>query len=237
MNNNQRKLFLIPATLGDTAIAQVIPTYNLEIINNLSSFAVEDERTARRFLIRCGYKNNINNVRFYLLNEHSQERDVPAILTESYPHDLGLMSEAGVPGVADPGALLVREAHSSHIKVVPLAGPSSLILALMASGLNGQQFAFNGYLPVKGPERAARIKFLEKRSEAEHQSQMFIEAPYRNNQLIESLMINLKPVTRLCIAANLTLPDEWIRTKTIYEWKQLQPPDLNKKPAVFIFQS
>jgi 16S rRNA (cytidine1402-2'-O)-methyltransferase len=234
MHDNERLLYLIPSTLGNSSIEQVIPAFNLEVIQSLSHFVVEEEKTARRFLIRCGYKNSIDAVHFYLLNEHTNANEIPSIFTESDTSNLGLISEAGVPAVADPGALLVEEAFRLNIRVIPLAGPSSIILALMASGLNGQQFAFNGYLPVKSIERNARIKFFEKRSETERQSQLFIETPYRNNQLIEALLENCRPGTRLCIAVNLTLPDEWIRTKTIREWRLQPPPDLKRQPAVFI---
>jgi 16S rRNA (cytidine1402-2'-O)-methyltransferase len=237
MHENERLLYLIPATLGESTIEHVIPAYNIEVIKSLSHFVVEEEKTARRFLIRCGVKKELDAVHFYSLNEHTSARDIPSIFTDSGTSDLGLISEAGVPGVADPGALLVEEALRINIRVIPLAGPSSIILALMASGLNGQQFAFNGYLPVKSPERNARIKFYEKRSEAEKQSQLFIEAPYRNNQLTAALLENCRRETRLCIAVNLTLPEEWIRTKTIRAWRLQPPPDLKRQPAVFIIMA
>jgi len=233
----ERKLYLIPSTLGDTEITKVIPAYNLNIMNTLAHFVVEEERTARRFLIRCGYTGNINTILLYLLNEHTPSSEIPLIFTRTGASDLGLISEAGLPGVADPGALLVQEAHRLNIKVVPLAGPSSLLIALMASGLNGQQFSFNGYLPVKPHERSSRIRFFEKRSETENQSQIFIETPYRNNQLLDALISNLKSSTRLCIAVNLTLNGEWIKTKMIRDWKLIPPPDLKRQPAVFIFQA
>jgi 16S rRNA (cytidine1402-2'-O)-methyltransferase len=237
MQINEKRLYLIPSTLGDSALNQVIPDYNLEIIKSLRHFVVEEEKTARRFLIRCGYLPPFDAVKFYTLNEHTRELEIPEIYTDSGESDLGMISEAGVPAIADPGALLVEYAYRLNIKVVPLSGPSSLVLALMASGLNGQHFAFNGYLPVKGPERSSRIKFIEKRSESEGQSQLFIEAPYRNNQLIMALLETCKPTTRLCIAVNLTLGEEWIRTKTIREWRQQAPPDLKRQPAVFILQA
>ena len=237
MTGQQKVLYLIPATLGDTAVTQVLPSYNLEIIQKLKHFVVEEEKTARRFLIRCGYTQEISNIQFYILNEHTRPTEIPLFFSGSGGNDLGMISEAGLPGVADPGALLVAEAHRLNVRVVPLSGPSSLLMALMSSGLNGQHFAFNGYLPVKGPEKVSKIKLLEKKSGLESQSQLFIEAPYRNNQLIESLLANLRPDTRLCIAANITLSDEWIRTSTIREWKMYPPPDLNRKPAVFIIQS
>jgi 16S rRNA (cytidine1402-2'-O)-methyltransferase len=235
MQEFDKQLFLIPSTLSDSNIHQVIPAYNLEVIQKLTHFVVEEERTARRFLISCGYKNDIHSIHFYILNEHNSYTDVPAIFSDSASASLGLISEAGLPAVADPGAMLVAEAHRLGIRVIPLAGPSSMFMALMASGLNGQRFAFNGYLPVKPDERATRIKFYEKRSEGENQSQIFIEAPYRNNQLTEALLANLKPTTRLCLAVRLTSEDEWIRTKTVMEWRKNPPPDIKKKPAVFIF--
>jgi 16S rRNA (cytidine1402-2'-O)-methyltransferase len=230
-----RSLYLIPSTLGKSPVSQVIPPGNLEIMQRLSHYVVEEEKTARRFLVNCGLKDRLDSVRFYSLNEHTQDQEIPGMFTDSGDHDLGLISEAGVPAVADPGAQLVAEAYSRNFRVIPLAGPSSLTMALMASGLNGQCFAFNGYLPVKSPERVSKIRFFEKRSETEKQSQVFIEAPYRNNQLVESLLLNCKPGTRLCIAANITLAEEWIRTKSIREWKINPPPDLKGQPAVFIF--
>lgn len=231
-----RNLYLIPATLGETPVEQVIPAGNLQIIRTLRHFVVEEERSARRFLVHCGLKPILEEVHFYVLNEHTREEEIPQLLNPSGDADLGLLSEAGVPAVADPGARLVEEAGRRKIRIIPLPGPSSLILALMASGLNGQCFAFHGYLPVKPQERANRIRFLEKRSEQEKQSQLFIEAPYRNNQLTAAFLENCRPGTRLCIASDLTLAEEWIRTRTIREWKLQPPPDLKGRPAVFILQ-
>jgi 16S rRNA (cytidine1402-2'-O)-methyltransferase len=233
----EKRLYLIPSTLGDSALNRVIPDYNLEIIQSLDHFVVEEERSARRFLIRCGYKKEISGIRFFILNEHTDERDIPSILKESGDNNVGLLSEAGLPAVADPGSLLVREAHRLNITVIPLTGPSSLMLALMASGLNGQLFSFNGYLPVKPEDRTAKIRFYEKRSEIDNQSQIFIEAPYRNNQLMGAFLSVLKSSTLLCVAMNLSLPDEWIRTRNVGEWTKKTPPDLHKKPAVFIIQA
>ena len=227
-------MYLIPSTLGNSPPEQVIPAGNLEILQSLRCFVVEEERTARRFLIRCGFKDNLDAIHLYTLNEHTREQEIPSIFTDAGEADLGLISEAGVPAVADPGAKLVEVAHRLDIRVIPLAGPSSLILALMASGLNGQCFAFNGYLPVKAHERNNRIRLYEKRSETENQSQLFIEAPYRNNQLTEAFLSNCKPGTRLCIAANLTLDHEWIKTRSVREWRLHPPPDLKHQPAVFI---
>lgn len=236
MSQNLRCLYLIPSTLGESPAEKVLPSANIEIIRSLDHFVVEEERTARRFLIRCGYDKPVNAIRFFTLNEHTPPHEIPEIFVASGNADLGLISEAGVPAVADPGSILVEEAYRRDITVIPLVGPSSLILALMASGLNGQNFAFNGYLPVKNPARANRIRFIEKRSQTEHQAQIFIEAPYRNVQLLSALFEVCQPGTRLCIAANLTLKGEWIRTRTIREWRMDPPPDLKRQPAVFILQ-
>jgi len=236
MNPPAPCLYLIPSLLGDTPVNRVLPEYNLTVIRSLRFFVVEDERSARRFLVRCGYPD-VGSAVLSLLNEHTSLSDVPPMFDACGNNDLGLISEAGLPAVADPGAALVEEALRRNRRVVPLTGPSSLMLALMASGLNGQQFAFNGYLPVKDPERSTRIRFYEKRSEMENQSQLFIETPYRNNQLAELLLRICKAETRLCIAVNITLGNEWIITRTIREWKQSPPPDLKKQPAVFILQA
>jgi 16S rRNA (cytidine1402-2'-O)-methyltransferase len=233
MHPSSSCLYLIPSLLGDTPVSRVIPEYNLNIIRSLRFFVVEDARNARRFLVRCGYPD-VGNAVLYLLNEHSNLIDIPPMFEECGNNDMGLLSDAGLPAVADPGAALVEEAIRRNRRVIPLTGPSSLMLALMASGLNGQQFAFNGYLPVKDPERSARIRFYEKRSETEKQSQLFIETPYRNNQLAEQMLRICKPETKLCIAVNITLGDEWIMTRTIREWKLSPPPDMKKQPAVFI---
>lgn len=236
MNPVPPRLYLIPSLLGESPVNRSLPDYNTGILRTLRHFAVEDERSARRFLVRCGYPQ-VGEAVLYLLNEHTAHTEVPKILDACGMHDLGLISEAGLPAVADPGAALVEEAIRRSRQVVPLVGPSSLMLALMASGLNGQQFAFNGYLPVKDPERSVRIRQLEKRSETENQSQLFIETPYRNNQLAEALMQGCRPETRLCIAVNLTLENEWIMTRSIRDWKRMPPPDLKKQPAVFILQA
>jgi 16S rRNA (cytidine1402-2'-O)-methyltransferase len=234
---NRRSLYMIPSTLGDTSIETVIPAYNILIINKLSHFVVEDIRTARRFLKQCGIQKPIDELIFYELNEHTHDSVIPEILNNSGNSNLGLISDAGVPAIADPGAKLVSEAYRNNMRVIPLAGPSSIVLAMMASGLNGQNFAFIGYLPVKTPDRNQKIRSIEKRSQTEKQSQVFIEAPYRNNQLINALLEQCKPETLLCIAANLTLPDEWIMTKSVQMWKHSPPPDLKNQPAVFIVQA
>lgn len=232
----ERILYLIPCILGESDVKMVIPVQVIEIIHSLEHFVVENERTARRFLIKAGYNKPISKIQFYILNEHTEMQNIPSIFEISGNAHLGLLSEAGVPAVADPGSELVQEAHRKNIKVVPLTGPSSIILALMASGLNGQNFIFHGYLPVKEPERIKRIRSIEKLSKQENQAQIFIETPYRNNQLIRSIIDNCSPHTKLCIAANLTMETEWIKTKFITEW-QHQLPDLKRQPAVFILQS
>jgi 16S rRNA (cytidine1402-2'-O)-methyltransferase len=235
MKNAAPVLYLIPSTLGDTIPQEVISPKALQILKALDHFIVEEERTARRFLIKAGIDKPVDSLTFFILNEHTGKDKLASFFDHSGNLDLGLLSEAGVPAVADPGTDLIRMAHRKGFKVVPLVGPSSVLLAVMASGLNGQQFAFNGYLPVKTNDRIARIRFLEKRSLQEKQSQVFIEAPYRNNQLMQSILENCSPETWVCIASNLTLENEWISTRPVAEWKK-EIPDLNKQPTVFIMQ-
>jgi 16S rRNA (cytidine1402-2'-O)-methyltransferase len=226
-------LYLIPTTLGGDAIRDVIPSYNIQITRTLSRFVVEDVRTARRYLSRLEMPVPISDLSFELLNEHTPIADLSNLIkpmTEGI--SVGLLSEAGVPAVADPGANLVALAHTKGIRVVPLVGPSSIILALMASGLNGQNFAFVGYLPVKPDERAKRIRQLEQRSRDEKQTQLFIETPYRNNQLLESLVHILHPETLVSISCDLTLPTEFVCTLKAKEWK-IKMPDLHKRPSIF----
>jgi 16S rRNA (cytidine1402-2'-O)-methyltransferase len=182
------KLYLIPALIGDTAVENVIPAYIKEIVSGIRHYIVENERTARRMLIKLGIQIPINELKFYILDEHTDRVDIPNFLNITDQEDIGLLSEAGVPAVADPGSEIVALAHLRNIRVVPLVGPSSILLSLMASGLNGQNFAFNGYIPVKGPERTRKLKQLEHRSGIERQSQIFIEAPYRNDQLLKDII-------------------------------------------------
>ena len=235
MNTSAPVLYLIPSTLGDVSPQDVIPQKTLQILKKLDHFIVEEERTARRFLIKTGINKPVDAITFFILNEHTGKENLSSFFENSGNTDMGLLSEAGVPAVADPGTDLIRVAHRMGFRVVPLVGPSSVLLAVMASGLNGQNFAFTGYLPVKTNERAARIRFLEKRSLMENQAQVFIEAPYRNNQLMKSILETCSPETWLCIASNITLEKEWISTRTIAEWKR-EIPDLNKQPSVFILQ-
>lgn len=226
-------LYLIPTTLGSDQWQEVIPQYVAHIARDIRHFVVEDVRSARRYLSRLQMPVPISDLHFELLNEHSTSNDVHSLLKPLFEGEaIGLISEAGVPAVADPGASLVALAHKKGIKVVPLTGPSSIIMALMASGFNGQNFAFVGYLPINPKDRAKRIAELEQRSRAENQSQLFIEAPYRNNQLLSALLATLKPETFLHVSCDLTLPSEIILTQSVKEWKK-KMPDLHKRPSIF----
>jgi 16S rRNA (cytidine1402-2'-O)-methyltransferase len=228
-------LYLFPATLGDSPIDRNLPSHHLQILINLRHFIVEDLRSARRFLKKACPDTVIDELSFSLLNEHTPGNEIPGLLGPAKEgHDLGLLSEAGLPCVADPGSALVALAHEAGIRVVPLVGPSSIFLALMASGMNGQNFAFHGYLPVEKRERVQRIHQLENEAFLKDQTQIFIETPYRNIQLLESLLQACKPDTRLCVAVNLTLEDEWIISQPVAKWRGKGLPDIGKKPAVFL---
>ena len=230
-------LYLIPCPISDeTAPWEVLPASNRAVMDSLDYFIVENTRTARRFLSKAGVARPIETLEFRELNEHTLAgREVEALVEPLLAgRSAGVISEAGVPGVADPGALVVEACHRRGIRVVPLVGPSSIILAMMASGLNGQSFAFNGYLPVKPPERARAIRSFERRAVGEGQSQLFIEAPYRNAKLLEQLVQTLAPTTRLTVAADLTAPDQRIETRTVAQWRERPLPEINKHPAIFI---
>lgn len=234
MTSQKGTLYLIPGPLGDGEVEQVIPFYNLQIIRRLDVFVVEELRTARRFLRKCGFTGNFDETLLFLLNEHTAMEEVPSFLEPAkMGKDIGLISEAGCPAVADPGSALVRAAHESGIHVLPLSGPSSIIIALMASGLNGQQFSFHGYLPVKEPERIKKIKEIERDAHKTGQTHIFIEAPYRNRQMIESITRNCMDQTMLSISCNLTMPDEEVYTDTILNWKK-RSYNPGKRPAVFL---
>ena len=228
-------LILFPVPIGADDIHLSLPSANLELLNSCHTFIVEELRTARRFLKKAGYAHAIDDTTFHLLNEHTSEADTAHYLDAClHGEHVGLLSEAGLPCVADPGMLVTRQAHRLGIEVMPLVGPSSLMLALMASGLNGQSFAFNGYLPVDKHERVQAIRRLEQRALKEHQTQLFIEAPYRNNQMLESLASTLHPETRICVACDLTLPSQYIRTLTARAWlKERAAIDLHKRNTVF----
>lgn len=228
------KLYLIPTPLGEGNPADVLPAPVLELLPNLQCFVVEEVRTARRFLSQAGLKGHIEGLEFHQLNEHTPPAQVEEYLQLfNGGRSVGLLSEAGLPAVADPGSLLVALCHRHGIEVVPLVGPSSLMLALMSSGLNGQSFAFVGYIPAKADERRNALKALEKRSATARQTQILIETPYRNDALLADMLQCLGPGTRLCIAANLTCPDAFIRTRTVAQWKAA-PVSIGKRPCVFL---
>ena len=227
-------LYLIPVTLGDTTIEKVLPSYNKEIILGIKHFIVEDVRSARRFLKKVERSINIDELSFYTLNKHTSAEEISGYLKPLLGGEsMGVISEAGCPAVADPGADVVAIAQRKNLKVVPLVGPSSIILSVMGSGFNGQSFAFHGYLPIDPSERIKRIKVLEQRIYSENQTQLFIETPYRNNKMMEDIVKNCRPQTKLCIAANITCEDEYIKTKTMKEW-QGKLPDLSKIPCIFL---
>ena len=230
-------LYLIPVGLGDNELNNVLPQKNFEIINGITHFIVENVRSARRFLVKSKIKNAIDELTFYEMGKHSNPLDYHRYLDIVLKgKNVGVISEAGCPGIADPGADIVAIAHEKGIKVIPLVGPSSIFLALMASGMNGQNFAFKGYLPVKKPQRIKKLKADEQRSRNEKQTQIYIEAPYRNISLLADMLEILKPSTKLCIAVDVTLKSEFIRTKSVKEWKKSKP-DINKKPAIFLLQA
>lgn len=231
-------LYLIPVTLGDTPIEQVLPSYNHDVVMGIRHFIVEELRTARRFLKQVDKGVDIDQLTFYPMGKHADKALFSQYLEPlRRGEDMGIISEAGCPAIADPGADVVAIAQSEGAKVVPLVGPSSILLALMASGFNGQNFAFRGYLPIGAHDRIATIKRMETLAHNENQTQLFIETPYRNHQMIQDILSVCRPSTRLCIAAGITCGDsEYIRTLTIKQWKQSLStlPDLKKIPAIFL---
>jgi 16S rRNA (cytidine1402-2'-O)-methyltransferase len=230
-------LFLVPSMLGEGEPGDVLPEAVIQTIRGLDSFIAEEARSARAFLRRVGLERQLAAVRIDVLNEHTDARELPRLLEPALNGArVGLLSEAGYPAIADPGAELVALAHRRGLPVVPLVGPCSLLLALAASGLNGQRFCVHGYLPVDAAPRAARIRELEARSRIDASAQLFIETPYRNNQLLAALLDTCEPDTRLCLATELTLRTESIRTLSVAAWKA-SPPDLNRRPTVFVMQA
>ena len=228
------KLYLIPSPLGDYDPEVVIPAPTLDLLQRIGCYVVEEVRTARRYLSRAGLKGHIQELEFHELNEHTSAAEVERLVALFEDgRDVGLISEAGLPAVADPGSALVALCHRHGIEVVPQVGPSSLMMALMASGLNGQSFTFCGYLPAKTEERRSAIKSIEKTSQSKRQTQIFIETPYRNDTMFSDLLQSCRPSTRICIAADITMPDEFIRTKTVAEWKK-ENPIIGKRPCVFL---
>ena len=229
------RLFLLPAALSeDTPPEAVVPAAVLQQARTLRHFVVEDAKTARRWLAACAHPVPMRELAMAELNEHTPAKDVPALLAPLREgHDVGLLSEAGVPAVADPGATLVAAAHAEGIAVVPLVGPSSLLLALMASGLEGQRFRFVGYLPADSAARRAALQELERQSARHRETQLFIETPYRNDALLADVLEACKATTRLAVAADLTAPTEWIRSAAVSEWKS-RPATIGKRPAIFL---
>lgn len=229
-------LYLIPTTLGDNEPLEVLPILVKKRIEEIDSYIAENEKTARRFIKRICPSKRQPSLQFFTLNKFTHETELPNFLEPCLNgENIGLLSEAGCPGIADPGANIVKLAHAKGIKVVPLVGPSSILLALMASGMNGQNFAFNGYLPIDHKERRAELKRLEKLSFEKKQSQLFIETPYRNNKMMEEMCATLQPETMVCVACDLTLSTEFILTKPVSYWKK-NIADLHKRPAIFIIQ-
>lgn len=232
--NNYGKLYLIPSPLGENDPLEVIPGPVLETVKSLDTFVVEEVRTARRYLSKAGLKGHIESLNFTVLNEHTKESEVEAMASLfSEGHNVGLISEAGLPAVADPGAALVALCHRIGVEVVPFVGPSSLMLALMGSGLNGQSFCFRGYIPAKTDERRNAIRNIEKLSAAQNQTQILIETPYRNDSLFSDLVSICAPKTKICIAADLTLPTALIKTKTAAQWRR-EELIIGKRPCVFL---
>ena len=230
------KLYLIPTTLGDTPPLEVLPVSVKKVVENINEFIVENDKSARRFIKQITPEKSQPELILHLLNKYTEQAELPTFLNSCIEgKSIGLLSEAGVPGIADPGADVVKIAHESGIQVIPLVGPSSIIMAMMSSGMNGQNFAFNGYLPIDQKERRNEIKRLERISEDYNQSQIFIETPYRNNKMIEELCNTLNPHTSVCVACDISLPSEYILTKTAGQWKG-KLPDLHKRPAIFIIQ-
>ena len=234
MKTKLGSLYLIPTTLGDNEPLEVLPITVKNIIEQTSTFIVENEKTARRFIKKICPEKSQPSLKLFALNKFTDEADLPSFLQPCLNGiHVGLLSEAGCPGVADPGAEVVKLAHQQNIKVVPLVGPSSILMAMMGSGMNGQSFAFNGYLPIDKGERKTELKRLERLSFEHNQSQLFIETPYRNTKMLEDLCSILENNTHICVACDITLPTEFIKTKTANEWKN-NKEDLHKRPTIFI---
>jgi 16S rRNA (cytidine1402-2'-O)-methyltransferase len=236
MKPQKGNLYLIPCTLGDTPPLEVLPLLVKKAVEHINHYIVEHEKSARHFIKSIVPRKSQPDLHFRLINKFTNDDEIPQMLAPCYEgFDVGVISDAGCPGIADPGSAVVREAHANGIKVVPLVGPSSILMALMASGFNGQNFAFNGYLPIDKKERKTELKRLERLSQDQNQSQLFIETPYRNNQLLESLLSVLHKDTSLCVACDITLPSEYIKTATIEQWKKIKV-DLHKRPTLFVIQ-
>jgi len=237
MATDYGNLYLIPTTLGENEPLEVLPISIKQAIERIDYYIVENEKTARRFIKKISSNKSQPNLRLELLNKFTEPEQIPTFLNPCLQgFHVGIISEAGCPGIADPGAEVVRIAHEKNIRVVPLVGPSSIVLGLMASGLNGQNFAFNGYLPIDNSERKKAIKRAEKIAREHNQAQIWIETPYRNDKLLAELVKVLAPTTRLCIACDITLPTEFIRTKMVQEWSP-STIELHKRPTIFMIQA
>jgi len=235
-NKNFGKLYLIPVSLGNSNPEKVFPSMNSNIIDGIEDFIVENEKSARRFIKQLLPEKSQQSLKLKALNKFTEASEIPAFLDAAKEgKNIGLLSEAGCPGVADPGAEIVKLAHHYNIQVIPLIGPSSILLAMMASGMNGQSFTFHGYLPIDKKEKKHEIKQLERISAEKNQAQIFIETPYRNMKFLEDLIQTLHPTTRICVACDLSLETEYIKTSTASEWKNIKA-DLHKRPAIFIIQ-
>jgi 16S rRNA (cytidine1402-2'-O)-methyltransferase len=227
-------LYLIPSSLGSERVDSIWPPAHTHLLNRLQVFIVENVRTARRFMRKAGFTGQFDDLTFYELNKHTPPEALGGFLKNAEEgKDIGLLSEAGCPCIADPGQLVVQQAHQLGIRVMPLTGPSSILLGLMASGFNGQRFAFHGYLPIKGPERARALRELEKQAYLEDQTQIFMETPFRNDQMLEAILSSCRSETMLCIACDLTKEDEYIRTRSIADWKK-EKPALHKRTSIFL---
>lgn len=238
-NSKYGTLYLIPCPISDMKPGQCLPPMNFGVVDSLDYFIVENVRTARRFLSAYGVSKPISELEFAELNEHTRsDAEVEAMIRPLLQgRSAGVISEAGCPAVADPGQAAVALCHRKGIRVVPLVGPSSIIMSVMASGLSGQSFAFNGYLPVKEPERTKTLRRLESRARSEHQSQLFIEAPYRNLKTLEYLLQTLSQETVLCVACDILADGETVVTRRVSEWKRSPLPDINKRPAIFVISA
>ncbi|MFJ1378051.1 SAM-dependent methyltransferase [Capnocytophaga canimorsus] len=227
------KLYLIPNLLGESMVDAVLPPQVASVVSSLTHFIVENEKSARKFIKQITPEKSQQSLNFYVINKHTQATEIPSFLNPCFSgFSVGVISEAGCPGIADPGSEVVSLAHQKNICVVPLVGPSSILLAMMASGLNGQSFAFNGYLPIDREQRKKTLKSLERKAR-EGQTQIFIETPYRNDKMLADLLQTLQPNTLLCIASDITLPTETIKTQTISQWKKVKV-DFQKRPTIFI---
>ncbi len=233
--NERGKLYLIPTTLGDTSeVGDVLPTSVNQIINTIDEYVVENEKSARHFLKKMGIKKSLQEIILHPIDQHVKSTEIASYLNNiDQGKNIGVLSEAGCPAVADPGSEVVKIAHRKNIEVIPLVGPSSILLALMASGFNGQNFTFNGYLPKERGERILKLKDIERLAHRKNQTQIFIETPYRNLHLLEDILSSCEPSTQLCIGTDITLSTQFIKTKSISEWKK-KLPDIYKKPTIFL---